>query len=242
MENNNPLMAEQPIARRNMTVFFVVDSSGSMKGTKMDAVNSAIRSLIPDLSHIAETNVDSRISIACMEFNENVQWICEPTDVKDVHWVDLTADGRTYMDMALDSLRLKMNSHAFLPAPQYAPVVILLSDGVPSRAYKDKLALLQQNKWWTASIRIAISIGDDANREVLSDIVGNPEMVLTAYTPELLRDMLRFVTISSSTIASRSCAVGVGDGMDSKQSTALQQIREYKEDLQDELKDLSHGF
>lgn len=243
METRNPLQIEQPIARRTMTVFFVVDTSGSMRGAKIQAVNEAIRGFILELSTIADGNMDSRICVSCLEFNSNTQWICEPTDVNDLHWTDLTTNGQTHIDKALETLNEKMSSGEFLPAPQYAPVIIILSDGEPSMEYQSTLMRLKANKWWQKAIRIAIAIGADANKNVLSDIVGNSEMVLTAYTSDMLKTIIRFVTIASSTIASRSSSVGVGTvGMESKQAEAIKQIKEFKQDYATELNELTKGF
>ena len=37
------------IVKRQMVLFFVVDTSGSMQGTKIGAVNTAIREVLPEL-------------------------------------------------------------------------------------------------------------------------------------------------------------------------------------------------
>lgn len=109
--------------------------------------------------------------------------------------------------------------------------------------YQSTLMRLKANKWWQKAIRIAIAIGADANKNVLSDIVGNSEMVLTAYTSDMLKTIIRFVTIASSTIASRSSSVGVGMvGMESKQAEAIKQVKEFKQDYATELNELTKGF
>ena len=43
---NNPLETVE-IARRQMSLFFIVDTSGSMEGEKIAAVNTAIREVLP---------------------------------------------------------------------------------------------------------------------------------------------------------------------------------------------------
>lgn len=42
-----------------MPIFFLIDTSGSMEGKKIGAVNSAIEELIPDLRHLSESQADS---------------------------------------------------------------------------------------------------------------------------------------------------------------------------------------
>ena len=44
------------IVKRQMVLFFVVDTSGSMQGTKIGAVNTAIREVIPEIRSISSSN------------------------------------------------------------------------------------------------------------------------------------------------------------------------------------------
>ena len=41
------------IPRRTMVLFFIVDTSGSMEGKKIGAVNTAIREVIPEIRDIS---------------------------------------------------------------------------------------------------------------------------------------------------------------------------------------------
>ena len=41
------------VSRRTMTLFFVVDASGSMDGSKMGTLNSAIEEVIPEIRKIS---------------------------------------------------------------------------------------------------------------------------------------------------------------------------------------------
>jgi uncharacterized protein YegL len=44
------------IPRRTMVLFFLVDTSGSMYGDKIGAVNEAIREVIPEIKDISSEN------------------------------------------------------------------------------------------------------------------------------------------------------------------------------------------
>ena len=84
----NPLEAVE-IARRQMTLFFIVDTSGSMNGEKIAAVNTAIREVLPEIADISSENADAQIKVACLQFASDVQWLFRPTDVDNL-WGDPT--------------------------------------------------------------------------------------------------------------------------------------------------------
>ena len=64
------------IARRTMTLFFLVDTSGSMDGDKIGSVNDAIRETVPDLQDLSDSNPDAAIKIAALPSSLNENRIC----------------------------------------------------------------------------------------------------------------------------------------------------------------------
>ena len=54
--------------RRVMVLFFVVDTSGSMEGDKLESVNTTVREIIPEIRDIAASNSDAQIIIASLVF------------------------------------------------------------------------------------------------------------------------------------------------------------------------------
>lgn len=243
----NPLEAVE-IARRQMSLFFIVDTSGSMDGEKIAAVNTAIREVLPEVADISSENADAQIKVACLQFANDVQWLFKPTNVEGLTWTDLSANGMTAMGAAFNELNSKLSRKEFLDSPtgNFAPVLFLMSDGQPTDEYRKALDSLRENRWFKVAIRVAIAIGDDADMQVLTEFTGNPELVLTAHTPEALKQMIRFVSVTSSKIGSRSSGIGVGGGStasgnESKQEEFAEQVKDFKEENAD-LEALSNGF
>ena len=57
-----------PAPRKVMTLFYVVDTSGSMYGSKIGSVNSAMEEAITsDLPEISAANDDAEIKVAIMQ-------------------------------------------------------------------------------------------------------------------------------------------------------------------------------
>ena len=44
------------VSKRTMVLFFLIDKSGSMSGTKIQAVNDAISNVIPIIKEISDNN------------------------------------------------------------------------------------------------------------------------------------------------------------------------------------------
>ena len=242
---NNPLETVE-IARRQMSLFFIVDTSGSMEGEKIAAVNTAIREVLPEIAEISSENADAQIKVACLQFASDVQWLFRPTDVEGMTWTDLHAEGMTSLGTAFNELNSKLSRREFLDSPtgNFAPVLFLMSDGQPTDEYRKALDSLRENRWFQVAIRVAIAIGDDADKNILTEFTGNPELVLTAHTPEALKQMIRFVSVTSSKIGSRSSGIGVGGtnpNEESKQAEFAEQVKDFKDENSD-LETLSDGF
>ena len=96
-----------------------------------------------------------------------------------------------------------------------APIIILMTDGMPtSYDWQKHLADLKKKGWFKVSLKyaIAIEVNTDEARDVLSKFTGNPETVLTVYTAEALRRVIKVIAITASKVKSSSASVGSGVG------------------------------
>jgi len=214
------------IVKRQMVLFFIVDTSGSMMGTKIGTVNTAIREVLPELKGIGGSDVD--LKIACLKFSCGCSWMHpSPVAAENFQWINLSADGETDFGVACKELSDKMSREKFLAAPSasVAPAIILMSDGEPTDDYKKGLSELQKNKWYKYAIKVAVAIGEDANVDVLKEFTGNIEAVTTVHTPEALLKWIRFVTVESIQIGSKSQPIQDGQ-IESKQETMIDQIKD----------------
>jgi uncharacterized protein YegL len=195
-----------------MTLFFLIDTSGSMEGNKIGAVNDAVVNVLPMLNDISETNPDAEIKVAALEFSNGVNWLYdEPKLAKDFIWQDVAASGLTSLGAACSELASKLSrSGGFMQSASgsFAPAIILLSDGGPTDDYNTGLAKLKANNWFKSAIKIAIAIGDDADKDVLKDFTGSSEAVITVHNIDALKQIIRVVAVTSSQIGSKSSTAG----------------------------------
>jgi len=222
------------IPKRTMVLFFVVDTSGSMEGSKIGEVNTAIEEVIPDLMKISAENSDAQIKVAALEFSSGARWLTPngPMELEQFHWNRLEAAGVTDLGMACKELNEKLSTKAFMKdiVGYYAPAIFLMSDGEPTDDWRGGLEILKQNKWFKAAVKVAVAISDEANRDVLAEFTGTKEAVIVAHQGTLGK-MIKFVSVSASKIASKSASAGAGD--EQKQAELNAAIQEEIADLPD---------
>ena len=91
-----------------------------------------------------------------------------------------------------------------MPTRALPPVLVLLSDGQPTDNYKQSLDKLKKLPWFRKAVKIAISIGQDADDEVLIDFTGNRELVLQANNAAALTKMIKWASTTASMVSAPS--------------------------------------
>jgi uncharacterized protein YegL len=177
-----------------MALFFLVDTSGAMMGSKIGEVNSAIEEVIPELKDLSESNADAQIKIAVLEFSSGARWITPngPIEAENFVWNDMDASGVTDLGDACSKLNEKLSAKAFMQeaSGSFAPAIFLLFEGGPTDDYKRGLEALKQNNWFKKAIKVAVAIGSDVEKSVLEVFSGSIEAVLDVHSPAMLRKMM----------------------------------------------------
>lgn len=198
-----------PSPRKVMTLFYLVDTSGSMSGTRIGTVNSAMEECIPMLQEVAQANDDAEIKVAILQFSSGCSWITPesgPVGLDDLIWNDLQAGGITDFGAALLELDKKLSRNEFLKSQTgaYAPVILLLSDGGPTDDWEKGLEQIKKNNWFKNAIKIAIDIESGSEKSVLAAFTGNPEAILDAKDKSTLKKMIHKVSVRASEFQSHS--------------------------------------
>jgi uncharacterized protein YegL len=225
------------IPRRTMVLFFVIDTSGSMDGSKIGAVNTSIEEVIPAIKEVSNDNADAQIKIAALEFSSGARWLTAggPVECDQFRWNYLDAAGVTDFGAACKALNDKLSTKAFMQEAtgSFAPAIFLLSDGEPTDEWWSALQTLRQNNWFKAAVKVAIAIGDDANKDMLKEFTGSMEAVLEVHNAAMLKKMIKFVSIRASQVASKSSNTGDSGayaGDEQKQQELNVNLREFQEE------------
>ncbi len=198
-----------PAPRKVMTLFYLVDTSGSMGGARIGTVNAAMEQCIPLLKEVAQANDDAEIKVAILQFSSGCSWVTPasgPVGLDDIIWNDLQASGMTEFGGALLELDKKLSRNEYLQSQTgaYAPVILLLSDGGPTDNWEVGLNQIKQNNWFKHAIKIAIDIESGSDRSVLAAFTGNPEAILDAKDTATLKKMIHKVSVRASEFQSHS--------------------------------------
>lgn len=227
----NPFDDAEEIAKKSMVLFFLIDCSGSMGGSKIGTVNAVMEELIPELRGIGGADAD--IKLAVLKFSGGSEWMYnEPISVDEFEWQPIDAQNVTDLGSAFTELSAKLSRSEFMKSPSlsFAPVMILMSDGYPTDNFEKGLAELSENRWYAAGIKAAVAIGEDADFDILARFTGSPDSVVTANNGEALAKLIKFVAVTSSQIGSRSMRLAEAkEDLRTKQESAAEQIREFAE-------------
>ena len=114
-----------------------------------------------------------------------------------------------------------------------APIIILMTDGMPtSYDWENHLADLKKKGWFKVALKyaIAIEVNSDEAKEVLTKFTGTGETVLTVYSAEALRKVIKVIAVTASKVKSSSSTVG---GTGNVNEAARHEIAKNLEEVED---------
>lgn len=192
------------LARRPLHFIVLADCSGSMAADgKIQALNTAMREAIPHLVDVTRQNPHAEVRVRAIAFGNGARWhLADAVPVEQVTWIDLSASGYTDLGAALDLLSSALTTP---PMEERAlpPAIVLISDGMPTDAYRPALDRLLALPWGQRSVRSAIGIGRDADQETLRSFLSQDQAEpLSASNPEQLIRMVRWASVHASQVAS----------------------------------------
>ncbi|MFG2988507.1 tellurium resistance protein [Streptomyces sp. NPDC048257] len=195
------------MANRPVHFIWLIDCSYSMQGEKIGQLNYAIREAVPEMLSVAHDNPAAQLLLRTLTFSTTARWHHkDPVPVEQFTWQDVQVDGMTNLGEALQLAARELDTP---PMPQRAlkPVLALVSDGVPTDDWKAGLRAVDATPWGRKAVRVAIAIGADADRTVLQEFLGNPELQpLDANSPKQLAAAIRWASTAAVKAASQPVA------------------------------------
>ncbi len=203
------------VARRPLHFIVMGDCSGSMKGEKMQALNFALRAMLPHLVTWEREQVQAQLLIRILAFATTPHWhVAEPLPVAELNerWRDLqyVYQGRTNMGPAFEAVAEVLGPDR-LERRALRPAILLVTDGLPTDppgGFERGLATLTRLAAGRSSLRLAVAIGRDANSEPLDRFRSSDAPVLVADTVDVIVDRL----VAASIAVSRMSEVGADRG------------------------------
>lgn len=187
-------------------IIFVLDSSGSMVGEKMRAVNTAMDALKGIFSSI---DCIDTVQIGVISFSTGFKWVTDGMeDVTTYEHAVISASGMTDLGSAIEELGKRVAPRDLLCGAEgniSKPIIIFMSDGNPTDDWERKLEEAEKNPWFSKAVRLSIAVGDDADESVMGrltiptaevDISGDWKEAagcVHIYTPDDIIDTLKSI-------------------------------------------------
>jgi uncharacterized protein YegL len=205
VDTSEPLMPGGGISKRPLHLIVMADCSGSMKGEKMQALNYALRSMLPHLAAWEVSQLQAELFIRILAFATVPQWhIGEPTPVADMsqRWRDLTyvPRGLTNMGPAFQEIAQALKPDN-LERRALRPAILLVTDGQPTDppgGFELGLMTLMGRAAGRSALRLAVAVGRDANSGPLNRFRSPDTPVLIAESIDDIVDRLVTASIAVS--------------------------------------------
>ena len=193
--------------RKDLCVFYMLDTSGSMGGEPINILNRAMEETTQALQGQAQHNGDAHVKLAVMTFDTNPRWVQPdgPEYIEDFEWEDVYAGGTTNVGTALRELNSKLTVDEYLASKVggLPPVIIFMTDGRPTDEYANALEACKNNRMFRKATRIGIGIGDEADLDMLAKLTGDSEAVIRPRDLRTFAKLLKVVSMTSTEISSK---------------------------------------
>jgi len=104
-----------------------------------------------------------------------------------------------------------------MPGRQLPPVLVMLSDGLPTDDAEAGLAAFMKSEFGAKAIRIAVAIGSDADKTLLQSFIGHLDMKpLQANSAETLVNRIKW----AASVPMKAASAPVGASADPVQNLA----------------------
>jgi uncharacterized protein YegL len=171
------LLREPSPSGASMTGRFIMllDCSASMAGDRIRALNFAIRELQDPLRDLTAENPSYTLLFQALAISTAPWWHIQPTPVEFSRWSDLPARGELSLGRAFSMLAAELSGPE-MPTWCLPPTVVLILAGAPTDDWQAGLRRLNDTRWGKHITRLAIAVGKEAPKAVLSSFIGNPEI------------------------------------------------------------------
>lgn len=196
---------------RRLPVYFLIDTSGSMTGEPIQAVNAGMAELIGSLRqdpHALET-----LWISVITYDKEVKTLLPLTALEDITYLDIQcpASGPTHMGEGLQVLNenVKMEVRTTGDHRDWRPLLFMMTDGKPSdlQLYNEQYPITMRMPW--AKI-VGCAAGPKANPQELKKFC-EPVVTLETMDGETLASFFQWV---SASVAAGNVSMGATNEME----------------------------
>lgn len=200
---------------RRLPVFLLIDSSGSMRGEPIHAVNVGISAMLSALRQDPYALESVHISLITFDREINEILPLTPLDQAQIGEIELPQSGATHMGEGLLFLAKKVAEQVVQSSNDqrgdFRPMLFIMTDGSPSDLQCFREAIPKIKACQFAEI-VACAAGPKANTDYLKQLTDHV-VVLDSMDSSAFAQFFKWV---SDSITVGSMSAGIEGGMDTK--------------------------
>ncbi len=230
------------IAKQQLNVIILVDTSKSMQGERISQVNRALREIKTQLVDMQNENANVNFAVTVIPFSNDAHFLNndKSKQIEEFDFKDLKGGGWSNLHLAYDKLYdiMKKESKGGI-MPDFggvAPIILLMTDGHPTKYPLTKeMEKLQSLPWFKVALKYGISImnKDERTQKVLEDFVSGNGDVIDCVDAKLLKKIIKIVVLTASKVKSSTTAAGVSANQVVKNVQIVQQVRQALNEVDD---------
>lgn len=203
-----------PSTSRRLPVYLVLDTSGSMDGDGIQAVNQGVQLLITELKKDAMALETAYLS--CIAFNDQAKELLPLTEIVKVVVPPLTAGGGTNLGDALrlllDKMQKEVRPNTAQQKGDWKPMVFLLSDGQPTdNSWPRVVTEVHEHAQRKMANIIAIGCGSRIDSGILKQITPTV-LLMPDMTPDNIRSFFKWVSQSVKVVSQKAAEAAPSAG------------------------------
>ena len=137
----NNYVAREP---RPLPIFVLADTSGSMRGEKINELNLALREMLVALNNADD--IRGKFQLCVISFGNEVKIVQELQDIDQIILPELIAGGKTPMGQTFEVVKELIEDKNVVSSRAYTPTIVLISDGIPTdcseEMYRERTILI----------------------------------------------------------------------------------------------------
>lgn len=190
-----PRIEEHGIVKSILPVVFVIESSDNMAGERIAIVNEAVRECHNLLLDVADAQPDVELKIAVVKYGDFAELLTDGFEfISQFNWTEIDACGEANLGKAIELLdkgllQKKIIKRDRNDRPCCMPLVIFFASSLSTDDYLTPLSNAEKNRNFHLARKVCVSIGDEADKNMLAKIAGNCEAVIRPNDLEVLKNL-----------------------------------------------------
>lgn len=174
---------------RDLNIYWLIDGSSNMTGSRIGAVNDAMNNTLPVLEEIDNRNPDANIMIHSIILNDTpYSMYDEGKRPQDFIWQGIVGDGDLYFGRGLDCLTKCVKKD--FNTKNFDSIFILLASSKSRDIWDFHLKRLRNIETFDWGYKIAIAIGDHCDFGMLQSFTGSEENIYTVKNIDNLKNSI----------------------------------------------------